>query len=78
MTTHQQNLLRAAKLLTRIADIGGRSEFEGALISDIVTDLRLAAQRAQLQEAVDELYSVKVPENVISFSDYLNASGRLA
>jgi hypothetical protein len=76
MTTHQQNLLRAAKLLTRIADIGAPNEFEGALISEIVTDVRLAAQRAQVQEAVDELYSVKVPENVIAFSDYLRASGR--
>jgi hypothetical protein len=78
MTAHQQNLLRAAKLLTHIADIGGPNEFEGALISDIVTDIRLAAQRAQVQEAVDELYSVKVPENVVEFSDYLRASGRLA
>ena len=52
MSESADNLRRASKLIRRLADIGGPSEFEGASLSSIAADCALAAsemRHAELQ-----------------------------
>ena len=51
MSTHADNLGRAARLLKRLADIGGPNEFEGVALSEIVGDILTAQSRAYMTEA---------------------------
>ena len=52
---HVENLHRTARLLRRIHDIGGPSEFEGVSVVEIVSDVLMAANAAQVQEVQDNL-----------------------
>ena len=72
MSVHADNLGRAARLLKRLADIGGPGEFEGVALSEIVGDILTAQSRAYMTEAfvcnVDESAGQALPPLVEGFS----------
>jgi hypothetical protein len=55
MSGYVENLGRAARLLQRIADIGGPAEFEGVTIKEIVGDVLMAAHEARLRDVERKL-----------------------
>ena len=59
MSESADNLRRASKLIRRLADIGGPSEFEGASLNSIAADCALAAsemRHAELQGVMREFH----------------------
>ena len=55
MSAHVENLNRAARLLRRIGDAGGVSEFEGVTLTEIVGDVLMAAHLVRTSELGDAL-----------------------
>ncbi len=59
MSSHFENLNRAARLLRRIADVGEVSEFEGVSMVEIVGDVLMAANAVHVREEVDALLAFR-------------------
>lgn len=77
MSSYAANLGRAARLLKRIDDLDGLSEFEGVPLRDIYADVLLAQNEAFMREAYERAGLggssphplLAAPENVIPFPD---------
>lgn len=65
-----ENLNRAAKLIRRMADIGGPGDFEGVSLSDIAHDCAMAAGEEKVREKVAEL-----TENVVYLDTFSRKVG---
>lgn len=69
MSAHADNLGRAARLLKRIGDIEGPSEFEGVALTEIVGDVLMAQNRAYMDEAMRRAAG-ELPDNVVLLDSY--------
>ena len=70
MNEHTANLGRAARLLKRVADIGGPNEFEGVAIKEIVADVLEAQNRAFMEATIDR-FSRRVDDaDVVDLHDF--------
>lgn len=65
-----ENLNRAAKLIRRMADVGGPGDFEGVSLLDIATDCAMAAGEETVRERVAEL-----TENVVYMDTFSRKVG---
>ncbi len=76
MSSHFENLNRAARLLRRIADIGEVSEFEGVSMIEIVGDVLMAANAVHIREEVDALLAFRCsPDESAGMAEVIELQG---
>ena len=75
MSSYVDNLGRAARLLSRIADIKGPAEFEGVTIKEIVGDVLMAAHEARVRDVERRLTFRCEPDESAGMAEVVELRG---